>query len=58
LGACGSRKRLLLLKGYPRKGFNHTLLSGLAGRAGLVVKAVAEPHALHIAANASEAEKK
>jgi len=34
------------MKNYPKEVSFFTLLNGLAGRAGLVVKAVAEPHAL------------
>ena len=40
------------MKDYPKEVSFFALLSDLAGRAGLVVKAVAEPHALHIATNA------
>jgi len=37
---------------HPKVVTYFALLSGLAGRAGLVVKAVAGPHALHIAVSA------
>jgi len=39
----------ILVKDYSKEASFFALLSDLAGRAGLVVKAVAEPHALHIA---------
>jgi len=37
---------LILVKDYPKEVSFFALMSGLAGRAGLVGEAVAEPHAL------------